>query len=110
MHTVVPMSFQRRLSQINSRSDRSVVFMHQFTLQTPKVFVGRSQGRSRFLLLLRCVSVLCRCENEMIIEPDVYRDLQMEIKCNKEYRTEHTKALCKKKKNLALSCQIRTML
>jgi len=67
--------------------------MQQLTLQTAKLFVGRSQGRSRFLLLLHCVSVLCRRGNKMIIEPDVYRDLQMEIKCNKEYLTEHTKAL-----------------
>jgi len=72
--------------------------MHQFTLQTSKLFVGRSQGRSRLLLLLHCVSVLCWCENKMIIEPDVYSDLPMEMKCNKEYRTEHTKVLCKKKK------------
>jgi len=84
--------------------------MHQFTLQTPKLFVDRSQGRSRFLLLLHCISVLCWCENKMIIEPDVYSDLQMEIKCNKEYRTEHTKVLCKEKKNLVLSCQIIYML
>jgi len=93
VHAVVPISFQRRLSQIYSRSDRSVVFMHHLTLQTPKLFVSRSQGRSRFLLLLHCACMLCSYENKMIIEPDVYSDLQMEIKCNNEYCTEHTKAL-----------------
>lgn len=42
----------------------------------------------------------------MIIEPDVYSDLQNEMKCNKEDRTECIKPLGKKKKPLSLSCQI----
>ena len=56
-------------------------------LLTPKLFVIRSQGRSRFLHRLHCVSALCWCEYKVIIEPDVDSDLQKQIKCNKEDRT-----------------------